>query len=219
VGLAENDWFFTFEDDVNVATVPGHEPVSETPARRHQRRMALMKELAEAESQEAEEVLLRTIGDQLSLPAYNYTRAILEVMLDPQVRDEHGLFYLGQCQPTRLPGAREIVHPGGAISRRGSAFCIHALAYTRQRAATLFNDIAQMAPTLARWGLGNGGPLAADGWGCMDRLMEGWSILSGVFPYALGISVQPFPQSEDGQLTEQWGFVYQDRHVHRSTIW
>lgn len=111
-----------------------------------------------------------------------------------------GILYLGTCGPEYFNNETSIYQSSdGLITyRRGFYFCTHAIAYTKWRLKTFWNDLA-----IYRFFHNEAGA---------DTIARQWQILSKTYPISMGVDVHWPPG------TGHFGFFYQARGLFVSSI-
>ena len=138
---------------------------------------------------------------------FDYTPALLELFAQPAVQSD-GIVYLGACGPEWAPldppplralnQLNASSAPDWLSSRRGVAWCTHALALTKRRARTLASDLATFLHTSLT--------LASD---ANLRLLF---LATARWPFILGADRQ------SPLIPDHMGIFYQDRAHHKSII-
>ena len=113
---------------------------------------------------------------------------------------QEGILYLGTCAPEYVDNITNIRYSrDGLIEyRRGTYFCTHAVAYTKWRARTIWNDFTMYG--FLRTVLGS------------DTIARSWQTMSKTYPISVAANIQ-WPLA-----TGHYGLFFQDRHKFKSSI-
>jgi len=86
---------------------------------------------------------------KFSLP--NYINPLQELMQNPEIRLNHGVFYLGICGPTFSNDSRPLISKNtnnSLLSTKGYGFCAHAMGLTTKRAKDFWIEMSLYRPSL-----------------------------------------------------------------------
>ena len=136
---------------------------------------------------------------KFSLP--NYINPTKELMYNPEIQFDHGMFYLGICGPQFAKDNRTLntsFSNNTLLSRRGCGFCVHAVGFTIKRARSLWGEISIYIPA----------PI-----GAFDVFLQTYIDRSGRYPFILGANAEWPPG------TGHHGVAYQDRARFGSQVW
>ncbi|CAF1416860.1 unnamed protein product, partial [Didymodactylos carnosus] len=125
-------------------------------------------------------------------------RGIIEQAL--KLADLDGILYLGTCGPEYPNNNSEIIYTSDNLFefRRGAYFCSHATAFKKWRLKTLWIDYSVYQPVAEFKGV--------------DGIAKAYQIISKKLPLSMASNIHWPPG------TGHFGFFFQDRGAHKSTI-
>jgi hypothetical protein len=139
------------------------------------------------------------LSQNTTFSSLNYTKILIELMHDEEVRNIHGFFYLGICGPNFEKTKRPMKTLNNTVHHyKGTGLCLHATAITKRRSRNFWSDLAFFRPTTDSG---------------MDSAVHDFSVRSGNHFYTLGANME-MPLG-----TKHFGIVYQDRKKFRTTVW
>lgn len=117
-----------------------------------------------------------------------------------QLADTDGLVYLGTCGPSYIDNSTSMHYYSADIIqyRRGFYYCTHAMAYTKWRARSLWDELAVYRLKHQEFGA--------------DTVIRQWQQLSHTYPISVATNIQWPPN------TGHYGFFYQARGIFKSVI-
>ena len=113
---------------------------------------------------------------------------------------QDGILYLGTCGPTYVDNATTVhSYLNDSIHyRQGFYFCTHAIAYTKWRAKSIWDELSAYR--------------LIHNDGRADIILRQWQKLSKTYPFSMATNIQWPPN------TGHFGLFYQARGIFRSVI-